>query len=317
MVDTCLAFGLAIGLVGQVRPDPPVPIWGPSTERDPKYEKQFVFVSEDLRHIVLRFRPKTPSGESAETVVLRAHIKNRVAPDIRAVVSRQTGGAYLYRYTVANRPEALDPIQFFEVFVPAAVEPSPVHRGRWVGGTISGPPAHRQALAEGNPFAGVALWMPYPDSGGGPIAGGMSENDIQMESRFMPGLTLSAAADSSVNLVDWPKIEDAAWPDEVVYQLDPLLRWIWTGRTWLTIGPTFAPDQDPAEIARGFVTSLDLAENGGWLTPSPFISALRGALTRYGGDRSQAPALTRRPGNPFERELAGALRLSLNIEIQD
>ncbi|HEU0140202.1 MAG TPA: hypothetical protein VFQ79_10840 [Bryobacteraceae bacterium] len=305
--------GALFGQPAYFESEPPAPVWQPSMETDARYHGQHVFLSPDHTEIILRY--SQPGETGPKRMVLRVRIKNRIAPEIKVDVSRGPGGGYVYRYAVTNAASASDTIWTFGVVVPVELPQSPLRRESWIGPSIGvGLPSAVQILAPGHPAGRLAIWFPHLAQGGRAISPGGTENGFILETSYRPGFTTSQLSDSADRLAEWPHT-DEHWPDEVASQLDGVLRWVLSGRSYVTIGPVFAPDETPEVVARRLKEALDLLEQGKVIDPgSPFISGVHTLLDRIQavGIEGAGP-IESSPSTRRERELADVLRLSLGI----
>jgi hypothetical protein len=318
-----VALVVAGAAAGQIRLQPPVPTWQPSMQSDPRYSEQYVFLSQDRTEIILRYRPepdrpgpRLPDAPAEPEVFLRAKIRNRVAPALQVRVSSRPGGRYVYKYEVRNLPTARDHIAIWGIVAPEGIDRPPIHRSRWVGPSLGfGPPTAKQLLLPGAPPGHLMLCLPDGLANGLPIPPGGAESDLLLESEYRPGFTTAEFGDNASQIVDWPET-DKPWSDAVSRQLDPLLRWVWFGKKYVTVGPVFRPDEPTAAIAERLKFAIERVAGINEIElASPLLSEARKALELLssGGDPANA-SVHACASTDREKELAQILQLSLRVE---
>lgn len=314
-----LSFLLVGSILAQPPQAPPAPVWQAGMESDPRYQRQYVFLSPDLSEIILRFEPlpaDSVTGPAAGIVVLRAKIKNAIAPAISVQVSAQpAAGGYVYRYTVANRVSARDPIQRWAIVAREGVDRPAIRFGRWRGPSLSfGPPIVRQVLLPGEAPGRFISWYIDAAAGGGPIMPGASESDFIVVSTHKPGFTTAYLKTDPT--VEWPRT-DLLWSDEVTRQLDPVLRWEWLGHHLLTLGPSFGSAEKPEAIAKHLQLAMEqLILWKSVSRKSAFVLDAQRVVTALIKDGAVKGSMQHPPATDREREIADVLRYSLNVALR-
>lgn len=299
--------------------EPPAPVWQSWMENDPQFRNQYIFFSEDYGEIIIRFEqaPDRRSPQRGEPhprrSIFRGKIHNRIVPDVKASVV-PGGKGYLYRYEVANQAAAKDAITSFSIVAPDAMERPPTHFWRWHGPVMSyGPPRIRQALLPGLPPGRFLSWV-YDVDKGAPIAPGHAESGFVVQSAYSPGFTTANLASSP--RVEWEEVEEdpEPWPDAVVNQVDPVLRWETLDCNVLTIGPAFRPDEDNQVVARQLRLAIDqLAAIDAVAIDSPFVAEVVTLINEIMGGGTPASVISNKPRGERETEIAQVVRFSLRI----
>ena len=291
-----------------------LPIWSSGVELTASKQPTRVFVTADLREVVLLTQP--PDGQSDRLTPVMVSLNNNIVPTFRTTVSF-SGTLYRYDYMVSNAATARDGIFGVSIVTPAflpgttAKYSAGAHDGRLWEGYVNFAVMDRPSEMGAHVPGRVILWMPsgdsdQVDSGKLNIQPGTTAGEFEIMSPLAPGFTTGKTA----GLPYQPREEDLYGPG-VAPQLGPLDDYFET--TTLTFGPMFLPDTPFSEILANYRTGIARLSQCTGIPHTPgFLNELAEILQADQielklGDR--LAHMTSRPATPIEAELQNCLVL--------
>jgi hypothetical protein len=262
----------------------------------------YVFRDANGQMVVYWASPEKPGHR----VLYRFWLPNRVEPAVSLAIARSEESGkpiFVYDYTLRNAASAVSAIAHWSIVGPAGEEMTVTHPAwKGSGAKNAGPriaPA-AQALLPGDPNGAFFGWYAVraPE-----LSPGHELGHFMVRSRLLPGLTTAYAAADGV--LEEP---DGEFPDAVVQELIPLQRpYVWW-KTFLTVGPRFAPGTPLPEIMAAFRKDMaGLAGEGLVSLDSAYIQEFMEALRGEG-----APLLVKAPPqSPIEKDIERAFRMAV------
>jgi len=279
----------------------PVPFWqetaNPSDVADGVYY--------DLPHMEYVASYKGAGGDTGPTV-LRFGSHRFTEPDITSGVTATSDG-FLYTYTVSNDVSARQPIRAISLTVDPG-SPTRVAHPSWSG------KQHPSIKTGLSPSASID-WTPATADQA--IAPGGSGAGFTVESTSSPGfVTVTFKGDSQSP--EYDESAAATLPDPIRQQLSRVFANSSDLKTTLTIGPRFPRGASQAEVARNFLSGIQVLIRRGKLdAASPFTQSAVGVLSLQAGAGDAAvlsaadfPFAQAKPG--LETTIANALKANLN-----
>jgi hypothetical protein len=302
-------------------PGPPrVPVWSDRTELAVARQPQRIFVSPDLRELVILASSEAP-GDGRLTPV-RMPLHNSFAPEARVAVTPPVdnlrGDRFNYEYTIANGSMARDGITNIFLVVPSyspGTEPAYYVGGRkggeWlasIGSVVNARQRELDEREEGRNVFWASAWTEgLADSDSVNILPGRSMRGFEIVSSAMPGFTTMAVTGPS------REPPQALLEQQVLDQATTLHVEDYFEVTTLTFGPMFVTGAKPAEVLKNYRLGV---ERLGLCSSIPHSAAFVEEISRIlrePGIESKLGArldgMKSKPIAPMDLELMNCLRL--------